>query len=193
MIIRPLVDVFTGVYLFRRIVAMRRSIGIVVGMSVIAHSIGFFHVDSSKFIISELFSMTNFIFYWIIASIFSFLLLITSNTFSVKLLWKNWKRLQLGVYGMFYLACLHIAFIRFPRIDYWTLFVGLGIFLFRIYVWKKTENPKSKIAQVYPEKNINVMHVDIYIMKILEIQMVEFYHEQDLRIFQNHGNVQYVE
>ncbi len=47
---------------------------------------------------------------WIVAWVFIFLLWITSNKFSVKLLWKYWKYLQMLAYPTFVITLLHIAF-----------------------------------------------------------------------------------
>lgn len=49
---------------------------------------------------------------------------------------------------MFYLACFHIAFIRYPKIDYSTLIIGVVIFALRFSVWqrKRQKNISSSIT-----------------------------------------------
>ncbi|MDD2916404.1 MAG: ferric reductase-like transmembrane domain-containing protein [Candidatus Gracilibacteria bacterium] len=143
MVIRPLVDLFPKIILFKKVLAMRRGIGIVSGMAALTHGIGFFYLYPSEIGANYLWSPNQFFLYGIIGLVFSTLLLITSNNISVRFLGKKWKWLQRGVYGMFYLVCVHIALIggRYG-IDYTPIVLGIAVFVLRVFAWNKKRSAK---------------------------------------------------
>ena len=72
--------------------------------------------------------------FWIIWIIIMFILLITSNNFSQKLLWaKFWKHLQKLVYPLFIIVVLHIYFVWGWKWLY--LYPAILIVLMRWYTW----------------------------------------------------------
>lgn len=86
MAVRPLSGLFPNFRLFRKILVIRRSLGILSGMAALTHGIGFFYAYPSEIGASYLLAPNLMFLYGIIALVFSTLLLITSNNFSVKLL-----------------------------------------------------------------------------------------------------------
>jgi len=82
------------------------------------------------------YTFDSFLLYGGIASIFAFLLLITSNNISVKFLGKKWKWLQRGVHAMFYLTCIHIVLIDTSEgIHFGIVLLALAVFSIRCYAW----------------------------------------------------------
>lgn len=118
MVVRPLADLFPGILLFRKLVITRRGMGVLSGMAALTHGIGYFYLYPVAIGQSYLWALNQTFLYGIIALVFSTLLLVTSNNFSIKFLGKKWKWLQRGIYGMFYMTCIHIALIGHRGIDY---------------------------------------------------------------------------
>ncbi len=136
MMIRPLVDIFPEVQIFKNILSLRRSLGIAMGMFALTHGIGsYFYslLGTWSFIIDPKMAY----FYGFIAVIFSTLLLITSNNISVNLLGPKWKWLHRCVYIIFYMVCMHVAFLSHRGIDYRPLLLGFGVFVIRFIAYHK--------------------------------------------------------
>jgi uncharacterized protein YggT (Ycf19 family) len=47
------------------------------------------------------------------------------------------------VYGMFYMACIHIALIGRGGIDYTPMIIWVVVFILRFFAWKKLRNIKK--------------------------------------------------
>ncbi len=136
MVVRPLADIFPKVLLFKKLVLMRRSIGIFTGMAAMTHGLWFIYKDPSMLTQDYFYSFDSFLLYGSIASIFAFLLLITSNNISVKFLGKKWKWLQRGVHAMFYFTCIHLVLINTSKgIDFEPILLALVVFSIRCYAW----------------------------------------------------------
>ncbi len=127
---------------------LRKELGILMGMLALVHSVQFFLVpwsyipDFSWLIDPNFWTYKGIIAYTgagLIATILTLLLLFTSNTFSVKLLGKNWKRLHRIVYIIAIFTILHVVLLRWDsrwRIDYGE-FTGLIIyFIGKALEWK---------------------------------------------------------
>ena len=116
MMVRPLTEVFPEVLLFRKVLSIRRALGIAMGMTALTHGLGSYYYSLAHtwgFLVDP--KMPYF--YGGIAVIFSTLLLITSNNSSVALLGPKWKWLHRCVYIIFYMVCVHVAFIGYAGID----------------------------------------------------------------------------
>jgi rubredoxin/DMSO/TMAO reductase YedYZ heme-binding membrane subunit len=138
MAIRPLVDLFPKFLLFSKVLSVRRGMGILCGMAALTHAGAFFYLLPDAWGQSFLWNPRQLFLYGIIGLIFSTLLLVTSNDFSVRLLGgKNWKYLQRTVYVMFYAVCIHVALVGVHGIDYGPIAIGFAIFLLRFFAWKK--------------------------------------------------------
>jgi sulfoxide reductase heme-binding subunit YedZ len=118
MVVRPISDLLPNILLLRKLTTIRRGLGILSAMAALTHGIGYFYLFPTEIGASYLWATNQLFLYGIIALVFSILLLITSNNYSIKLLGKKWKWIQRGVYGMFYMACIHIALIGRGGIDY---------------------------------------------------------------------------
>lgn len=109
MCVRPLADIFPGILFFRTVLQLRKGLGIL-SASVVVTSLAFTLAAASAAKIASTYFSTKG---WGLASRSAFariseitgvLLLITSNSFSQKLLGANWKRLQRLSYAYFYSA-----------------------------------------------------------------------------------------
>lgn len=148
MIIRPLADLFPNIVLFKKLLTIRRGMGIAMGMSWLTHGLGFFYQYPSEIGQSYIWSPTGMLVYGLIALFFTILLLLTSNNISVRVMGKKWKWLHKTVIILFYATCIHVALIgRREAIfqlwglsihDIWPLILGLGVFLLRLLAFLKT-------------------------------------------------------
>jgi rubredoxin/ferredoxin-NADP reductase len=86
-----------------------------------------------------------YLFWWIIATILTIPLLITSNWISVSIMWKHWKTLQRLSYIIFPAAAVHIAIIDKKHIEIGPLIVvWIWVILWFIaYLKNKKKNNKS--------------------------------------------------
>jgi len=105
MIIRPLADIFPTVKILRKLVFLRKSLGILSAMIIVTIMISGW-IQNPDLTFFNYFSSDKWqIGYPIIARISEFtaiILLATSNTYSMKLLKKNWKRIQRLSYPYFF-------------------------------------------------------------------------------------------
>lgn len=115
MLIRPLSNILPGIGILRSLVPFRKEVGIACAWLIILHSYGIF-ANMGKNILTEIFNPE----YWrpghplmwgILGFLAVILLLITSNNYSIKRLRKNWKRVQMLVYPLFFFTAVHIALI----------------------------------------------------------------------------------
>lgn len=121
MVVRPVSDIFPKVLLFQKILSVRRALGIAMGMSALTHGLGSYYYSLGHtwdFLINPKMPYL----YGFIATIFASLLLFTSNNFSTNLLGPKWKWLHRSVHVIFYLVCIHIAFVGGRGIDFQPLF-----------------------------------------------------------------------
>ncbi len=113
MIIRPLADI-TGWLWLRRLVILRKGLGILSSSIIVGLLLNTIITPESTYLSSlttaAFYSFDNFVFFAHIGDISGLLLLITSNTFSQKLLKRNWKRLQRLSYVYFYAGGIYEAF-----------------------------------------------------------------------------------
>lgn len=113
MFSRPLRDLFPKIKTLLYVVATRKSLGILCGISAIAHWIGYLIL--SKIWIQELFTTTSFrlpttiIGSGLVAIILMLPPLLTSNIYSMKKLGVNRKKIQQISYLLFPMVAIHIA------------------------------------------------------------------------------------
>lgn len=113
MIIRPLADIFPNILIFRKLVWLRKWLWILSWMIIISHFLNNYNNSWLSFIwyLDNYFSIEKWSWDKIIprlTEVSAFILTITSNTFSQKLLWVNWKRLQKLAYLYFYAGWIYI-------------------------------------------------------------------------------------
>jgi DMSO/TMAO reductase YedYZ heme-binding membrane subunit len=111
MVVRPLTELFPNIVFFKKLMGIRRGIGITMGMAALTHGIGFFYQYPSQVGQSYIWSPTGIYLYGIIALFFTILLLVTSNNISVRFMGRKWKWLHKTVIILFYATCIHVALI----------------------------------------------------------------------------------
>lgn len=96
MLIRPLADIFPKIILFRRLVVLRKWLGIVSASIIVSILVAKW--IQNPFTFSAFFTLTAWtLWYWLFArlsEVTAIILLATSNTFSQKVLGIWWKRIQ---------------------------------------------------------------------------------------------------
>lgn len=112
MVIRPLADIFTGTIYIRPLVPLRKGFGVVSASIVVSFLIAKIITDPSGYL-QDLFtlsywSLTNNALLAHLADITAVLLLITSNTFSKRILGTWWKRIQRLSYVYFFASGLYV-------------------------------------------------------------------------------------
>lgn len=119
---RPLSNIFNKVTVLKRIVSLRKELWILCATFCITHSIWYFlNTNNLWGIFNSIYWMPdNAFWYWMYALVISIPLLITSNIYSIKLLGKNWKRLQRLTYLFFILIAIHIILIK-PQDSTWPI------------------------------------------------------------------------
>lgn len=114
MIIRPLADIFSGQLWLRRLVLLRKGFGILSASIIVGFLLASI-IDPGSAYLSSLFtadfySFDRYKFFAHIGDITGFILLITSNVFSQRLLKRNWKRIQKLSYVYFYTGGIYETF-----------------------------------------------------------------------------------
>ncbi len=125
MFVRPLADI-TKLRVLKLITSLRKELGIIVGSFSLAHVIGYFlerNVPLSLLWDSIMWDPMGYLWVWMFAFIIAIILTATSNIFSMKKLWKYWKKLQRLSYLMFIFVLMHIAFIKWEYIPQLILFL----------------------------------------------------------------------
>lgn len=110
MIIRPLADLFPKQKWIRKLVPYRKEFGILSAMVVVSNAF-YRYIPMGEQFFPVYFSTTFWDFtkpyaYGRLAELVGFVLLVTSNTFSKKLLKKWWKRIQRTSYVYYYGAAV---------------------------------------------------------------------------------------
>jgi len=111
MAIRPISDIFQKIWLFRELIKLRKAFGILTSMIVVTALFYKFYHNPNFFF--HYFSLNKWNLYypilWRISEITWLILLVTSNNFSQKYLWKLWKPIQRTSYLYFLSWWLIIA------------------------------------------------------------------------------------
>lgn len=111
--IRPLADILPKLGIFRTITILRKELGILAGVFILTHGIGFF-LKQKLFIIPAIFQAE----YWDFGSYLAWgatgffltlIIILTSNRFAIKSLGKYWKPIQRLTYLLFIVAAIHIG------------------------------------------------------------------------------------
>ena len=113
MIVRPLADLFKGVRFIRPLVILRKGMGVFSASIIVSFIIKKIIMDAGAYFGSlatvSYWSLTNLALLAHLADISAVLLLITSNSFSKKLLGPNWKRIQRLSYVYFYGSAFYVG------------------------------------------------------------------------------------
>jgi DMSO/TMAO reductase YedYZ heme-binding membrane subunit len=113
MIVRPLADILTWNWL-RSLVILRKGLGILSASIIASFALGKIFDPASTYLTTmfslKFFSFANYAFFAHVGDLTGFILLLTSNTFSQRLLKRNWKRVQRLSYAYFYAGGIYEAF-----------------------------------------------------------------------------------
>lgn len=148
MLVRPLRDIFTKCKLFSFLAKFRREMWILVWVFGIAHTVwyiilmqykSYFDIFTDSFVWNPKFML----FWWMLAFLVSIPLLLTSNWFFTRILWKNWKRLQYLAYAMFPLVAIHIFMIEK---DFWPLIPVIAWIILLVIAHLKNKKIKANIS-----------------------------------------------
>jgi DMSO/TMAO reductase YedYZ heme-binding membrane subunit len=112
MIVRPLADIFTKTRWIRPLVILRKGVGVLSASIVVSFIFSKIIIDHSAYINSlttaKYWSFQNLAIFAHLADISAILLLVTSNSFSKRILGRLWKIIQKLSYVYFYASSLYI-------------------------------------------------------------------------------------
>ena len=138
------IAVITGLRPLIRIVGLRRELGVASFWFFLIHGAGLIYVNSI-YSLSDYSGIGNYLFWGGVAAVGMILLGITSNTYSVKLLKRNWKRLHLIVYGVLFAAVMHAGL---SEGDPYGAFIITGVFI----VLKVLEKKNVRLKNLFRKK-----------------------------------------
>lgn len=147
LFVRPLRDIFPKCKLLQYSVLLRRELWILMWIYVLAHLVWYMIWSNMWFVdlfSSRLWDFNWYFAWWMIAWLIVFILTITSNNFSMKLLWwKKWKNLQRLVYPMFIFTVIHVAMVHHGQKFYEAIIVLITYFLIYILAFLYKRNSKT--------------------------------------------------
>ncbi len=131
------------------IMPLRKELGILMGSLAFVHGWGYI-IQYPSFIADTSFwwqdGQVMYFWVWFIALMMTMPLLLTSNRWAIRKLWKNWKRLHRLAYGIVIFVILHIVLISWyknPQTVWYTntdiliqFSILIGYFLGKILEWK---------------------------------------------------------
>jgi DMSO/TMAO reductase YedYZ heme-binding membrane subunit len=144
---RPLEDILPRIWIFKKIVCIRKWLGILCWSAALAHGIWYFIFNDiaiiNIFVNGFYRSVNNLIWWWIRAMVFMIPPLITSNMYSITRLWKNWKLIQSFTYLTFIATAIHVYFVKHESRILLLLWAYILIYILafkKIIIWK-SKNP----------------------------------------------------
>lgn len=154
MFSRPIRDIFPKTLkTLDKIVRIRKELWIIVWFFAIAHVTGYFldnGLSYTYFFNSGVWAWDSYLTYWIIGIFVTIPLLLTSNIFSVKKLWKYWKKIQYLAYVMTFAVILHVALINrsefINTISIWVLY--LFVLILSAYLNKRRLKSSTSIKYI---------------------------------------------
>jgi DMSO/TMAO reductase YedYZ heme-binding membrane subunit len=136
MIIRPLADIFNEQLWLRRLIILRKGFGILSASIIIGFMLSSVIAPGSPYLVSLLtahyWSLKNYVLFAHLGDISGLILLLTSNTFSQKLLKQNWKRIQRLSYVYFYAGGIYEAAALGSDFAFYAMLIVTG---FTISAW----------------------------------------------------------
>lgn len=145
MIIRPLADIFPGQLWLRRLVILRKGFGILSASIIVGFLLSTIIAPGSTYLSSlftaDFYSFDRYKFFAHVGDITGVLLLITSNTFSQRLLKRNWKRVQKLSYVYFYTGGIYEAFALNSMFAFYAVLIVMNIIALSWVVKAFRQNP----------------------------------------------------
>ncbi len=134
MTIRPLSDIFDEQIWLKRLISMRKGLGIFSASIIIGFMLQAIIAPGSVYLTSifsaRYYSLTNYALFAHVGDISGLILLLTSNRWSQRLLKGNWKRIQRLSYAYFYAGGLYEALYLGSSFALFALVVVTGLVLF---------------------------------------------------------------
>jgi len=143
MIIRPLSDIVKDWMFLKRLVILRKGLGILSASIIVGFMIARIVAPESTYLASffsaHFFSFDNYSIFSNLGDLSGLILLITSNQFSQKLLKRNWKRIQKLSYVYFYSGALYEGLFLSSAFALYALMVvtNLVVIAWAIKIWRK--------------------------------------------------------
>jgi len=148
LFIRLLSNIFSKSKLLKNLVVLRKEIGIVCGVFILAHVVGYFLAyNISVFTYlknSNFWNFDNFLFWGTIGFLAMIPVLFTSNLWSMKKLKKWWKPVQRLTYIFFLGGVLHIVLIDSTKIPVFLFFIFVFIIM-RIFIYRRSKKTLIEI------------------------------------------------
>lgn len=145
LFIKPIAVLFSSKTLMK-IVSYRRTLGIACFWYFVVHMIGLIILLNLKFL--DIFTVSR-VFFCVLAAIGLFLLAITSNNISMRILKRNWKRVQYLAYPALFATLAHTSIATTGKLT--KLYIIGGFFI----IIKTLEWSKFKIIKPKPVNNSN--------------------------------------
>lgn len=140
MAIRPLADLFPKIWLFRKLVTLRKAFWILSASIIVTNILWWFVINPSRMM--NYFTIANFSLYmpisYKLSELTALILLITSNNFSQKILWIWWKRIQRISY-IYFITWWIAAALYFPMKIYPAMIIVILLWILaqtKIKIWK---------------------------------------------------------
>lgn len=149
MIIRPLADI-TNWPLFRRLVILRKGFGIFSASIIIGFMIDALITPQSPYLNSiftlQYFSFDHFVFFAHMGDVSGLILLLTSNTFSQKMLKQNWKRIQRLSYVYFFAGGIYETFALDSTFALYAILLvtNLTVLAWAVKVYRRSETATQR-------------------------------------------------
>lgn len=142
---RPLSNILPKLGILKTFSMLRKELGILAGLFILAHGIGFFLRKGlplpSSFWDPKFWNFGNLFGWGMLAFAFILIIMLTSNKWSVKYLKKGWKPIQRLTYLVMILSAIHIGFVESENKITMATLVVLMVILWimanrKIVLWK---------------------------------------------------------
>ena len=150
MIIRPLADIFVELPLLRKLVVLRKGLGILSASIIVGFMLAKIMAPGSAYLASifsaNFYSLKKFNLFAHSGDLSGLLVLSTSNKYSQKILTGNWKRLQKLAYVYFYSSGIYEAFFLNNQFALYALIVVTGLTSLawaQQFFQQQTESPRK--------------------------------------------------
>jgi len=152
MLIRPLADIFPGIPFIRPLVILRKGFGVLSASIVVSFLLAKILIDPMGYVIEFInptyWSLAHYALLAHLADITAVLLLVTSNSFSKRMLGPWWKRIQRLSYVYFYASAFYV-FATFGTIS--VFFYMIIITIVTITAFFANTLKRSEANQVNPQ------------------------------------------
>jgi ferredoxin-NADP reductase/rubredoxin/DMSO/TMAO reductase YedYZ heme-binding membrane subunit len=151
----PILARVCGLKLAQSLMPLRKELGILMGTVALVHGLSYMKLDWNYIFTSSFWVSGGFISYlgfWALALFLTLPLLVTSNLWSMKLLWPKWKKLHRLVYLIAIFTVIHVVLLKWYReFEIIPVILLLLYFSGKILEWKGISFAKKTQAKIYPK------------------------------------------